>query len=109
MMDKETILKLSRNENENKYDEGQVAAIEFSYKVSRIVGGFLCAILACLGAFIFEARELSMGVCSVYFSMASSSNLVRFLKMRRNTDLVWAIIDGLVTIASLVLVFVWLV
>ena len=108
-MDKETILKLSRKENENKYDEGQIAAIDFSYKVSRIVGGILCALLACVGAFVFEARELSMGVCIVYFSMAASGNLIKFLSMRKKVDLVWGIIDSIITIVSLVLLFKWLV
>ena len=108
-MDKEQILKLSRQENEKKYDEYEVSAIDYSYKISRIIGGILCALLAWVGAFLYEARELSMGVCSVYFSMAASSNIIRFIKLKRKQDLIWGIIESLVTIASLVLVFVWLV
>ena len=108
-MDKETILKLSRKENENKYDEYQMRSIDFSYKLSRVIGGVLCAILACMGGFIFKARELSMGVCAIYFSMSSSGNFIKFYMMRKKRDLIWAIIDSFVTIASLILLFKWLV
>ncbi len=108
-MERETVLKLSREENKHKYDECEIAAIDFSYEISRLVGGILCAILACLGAFVFEAKELSMGVSAIYFAMFSSSNIVRFVKMQRKSDLAWSIIDTLITITSLVLLFVWLV
>ena len=108
-MEKETILKLSRKENESKYDEYQISAIDLSNKISQLVGGVLCAILAFVGVFAFEARELTMGVCAVYFSMTSSSSIVKFVKMKRKSDLVWSIIEALVAIAALVVMFGWLV
>ena len=108
-MDKETVLKLSRKENEHKYDECQLAAIAFSYKVSRLVGGAVCALLACIAAFLFDARELSMGVCAVYFSMAASGNLVRFSATRRRENLIFGIIGALVTVISLFFLFRWLI
>ena len=108
-MDKEQILKLSRQEHEYKHDEYEAAAIHLSYKISRIIGGALCALLAILGAYIFEDKELSMGVCAVYYSMATTGNIIRFVKMRKKQDLFWGIIDSLVTIACLVLLFIWLV
>lgn len=108
-MEKETILKLSRQENENKYDEYEISAIDLSYKISQLVGGVLCAILALVSAFAFEARELSMGVLAIYYSMLASSSIVKYIKMKRNFHLICGIIETFVTITSLVLTIIWLV
>ena len=108
-MKKETILNLSRKENKNTYDEFELAVIDFSYRISRLVGGVLCAILSCLGIFLFETKVLSMGACAIYFSMVASGEIIKFIKIRKKQFLIWSIIDSLVTIASLIILFVWLV
>ena len=104
-MDKEFILRLSREENKNNQDEYELAAHTSAAKLSYMIGGYIAAILSLLGAFLFHSLGLSAGVCTLLFSMSAISNTVKYKKLKRKSYLIWCIADTLVSIAAFLSLF----
>ena len=53
-MNKEDILKLSREENEGRRDEREMAVASAASKVGMMVGGLVCVVLVFIGRFILN-------------------------------------------------------
>lgn len=87
-MNREEILQASRNENKNK----DLAELEVVYQASvhaARVGALVCCMVPALSSALAHAILYSPWV--IYFSIFTTQWLVRFLKIRRRSDLVLAI------------------
>ncbi len=96
-MDKEAVLKMSREENEGRRDEREMAVSSAASKVGMLVGGLVCIVLVFLGTLVLNAPEISFAGWMVYFSMYAGSNLVLFRKLGNRRNLIWGIITAAVS------------
>ena len=88
-MNKEEILKASRKENKNK----DLAEIEVMYQAgshASRVGALVCCLLSLLSSMLAHTMIYSPWV--IYFSILATQWLVRFIKMKRKSDLVLTIL-----------------
>ncbi len=92
-MDKEEILKKSREENSGRYDEREIAAFGAASRIGMLTGVLTCVALAFAGELLFHIPEIGFTGWLVYFAMQGCSNLelYRILKKRRN--LIWGVIE----------------
>ena len=88
-MNKEEILKASRKENKNK----DLAEMEVMYQAgshASRVGALVCCLISLLSSLLAHIMLYSPWI--IYFSMIATQWLVRFIKMKRKSDLVVAIL-----------------
>lgn len=88
-MKKDDILNASRNEHQNK----DVAEIEVVYRAgshASRVGAFVCCLLSLLSSMLAHTMIYSPWV--IYFSILTTQWFVRFIKMKRKSDLALTII-----------------
>lgn len=88
-MDKEEILNASRKENKNK----DLAELEVMYKAGSHagrVGALVCCIISVLSSALAHILLYSPWV--IYFSIVTTQWLVRFIKVRRKSDLILAML-----------------
>lgn len=88
-MSREDILRKSRQENKNK----DLADLEVSAQAGHIagrVGAMVCCLLSLLSSVI--ADEVLLSPWIIYFSILSSHYLVKYLKIKRSTDLYLTIV-----------------
>lgn len=98
-MNKEEILKASRKENKNK----DLAEIEVMYQAgshASRVGALVCCLISLLSSMIAHAMLYSPWI--IYFSIITTQWLVRFIKIKRKSDLVLAILFLSLTVLALV-------
>ena len=107
-MDKESILRLSRKENEQKQGEFELSAYAFANKISSVIGGWIAAALSLLGWVLFDSLALSAGVCTMLFAMNATSNIVLYKKLKRKVHLIWAIAEVVVSIFTFLSLFLLL-
>ncbi len=96
-MDKEEILKASRKENGNK----DLAEMEVVYKAGSYaarVGALVCCVISLLSSVI--ANMLLYSPWVIYFSMMGTQWLIRFLKLKKKSDLVIAGVFWLLTLLA---------
>lgn len=99
-MNKEEILRISRKENKNK----DLAELEVSAQAGHIagrVGALVCCLLSLLSSIIADEALLSPWI--IYFSILSSHYLVKYLKIKRKSDLYLTIVY--LVMGLLILVF----
>ena len=84
-MNREEILQASRNENKNK----DLAELEVAGVHAARVGALVCCMVSALSSALAHAILYSPWV--IFFSIFTTQWLVRFLKIRRRSDLVLAI------------------
>jgi hypothetical protein len=88
-MNREEILKASRKENKNK----DLAEMEVMYQAgshASRVGALVCCLISLLSSLLAHIMLYSPWI--IYFSMIATQWLVRFIKMKRKSDLVVAIL-----------------
>ena len=107
-MDKETILKMSRNENIGMPDEWELFVEAKSAKISRVVGLVACLLLVFVAAPLLDNHQLAQGAWFMYFSMLGSSNLYKYLKTKQTSKLLIAILQLFCACAYLVLLRLWM-
>jgi len=98
-MNKEEILKMSRQENKGKLDERELAAFGRASRVGMLVGGLLCVALILVSEFILDQPELSLVGWMVYFAMQGSSNMVLFQYLKNRSKLVYGVIELILAVA----------
>lgn len=105
-MNKEEILKMSREENEGRHDEREMIAFGTASRVGMLVGALVCVLLVLASEFLFHIPEIGLVGWLVYFAMQGSSNIVLYkdLKIRRN--LVWGITELAFAVAFAVVLVV---
>ena len=92
-MNKDEILKMSREENKGRQDEREVMAHGTASKVGMSVGAIVCVLLVWASEFLFNIPEVGLAGWFVYFSMGGSSNIVLYVKLKSRQSLIWGIIE----------------
>lgn len=98
-MNREEILKASRKENKNK-DLAEMEVIYQAGSHASRVGALVCCLMSLLSSLLAHIMLYSPWI--IYFSMISTQWLVRFIKMKRKSDLVVAILFLCLTVLALV-------
>ena len=98
-MNREAILKASRKENKNK-DLAEMEVIYQAGSHASRVGALVCCLISLLSSLLAHIMLYSPWI--IYFSMISTQWLVRFIKMKRKSDLVVAILFLCLTVLALV-------
>lgn len=93
-MNKEEILRMSREENEGRQDEYETAAASTAAKAGMLAGGLVCVALAFIGKFILKLPAISFAGWMVYFAMYAASNFVLFRKLGNRRNLFWGIVTA---------------
>lgn len=89
-MDKETVLKLSREENEGQ-DEMERGAIISGNNAAFFVGGIVCVIILWLQ--LMFGKEPNFSVYAVFFSMSATSQLMKYRKTKKTVAFVSFILN----------------
>ncbi len=92
-MNKEDILRKSREENEGKQDEREILVFLTASRVGKSVGAIICALLVFVSELILHIPEIAMVGWLVYFAMEGSSNLTVFRELKARKYLIWGIIE----------------
>lgn len=97
-MNKEEILKASRKENKNK----DLAEMEVMYQAGNHasrVGALVCCLISLL--FSALAHTMLYSPWIIYFSILTTQWSVRFIRMKRKSDLVLAVLFLSLTVLAL--------
>lgn len=105
-MEKEEILKKSREENEGRRDEREAAASGTAAKAGMLVGGLICAALAFAGRIVLKTPDISLVGWLVYFAMYGAGNIVLFKELGGRRNLIWGVIASVLAAALAVAVVV---
>lgn len=92
-MDKDTVLKLSREENEG-HDEMERSVRISSNNVAFLVGGFVCVVILLLQ--LIFGKQPNFSVYAVFFSMIATANLMTYRKTKRTVSLIVFIMNAAV-------------
>ena len=98
-MNKEEILKMSREENEGRHDERETLAHGAASRVGMLVGAIICLVLVLASAFLFHIPEIGLVGWLVYFAMQGSGNVVLYKDLRIRRNLIWGIIEIVFAVA----------
>lgn len=105
-MDREEILKMSREENAGRLDELELAASSAASKIGMLVGGLVCVVLVLLGRIVLNVPEISLAGWMVYFAMYGSSNIVLYRKLKNRRNLIWGIVTGALSVVFCIAIIV---
>ena len=92
-MNKDEILKMSREENEGRRDEYEMMAYGTASRVGMLVGAIICAVLVFASELIFHIPEIGLVGWLVYCSMQGSGSIVLYQKLKNRRNLIWGIIE----------------
>lgn len=98
-MDKEEILKMSREENEGRHDEREIIAFGAASRIGMLAGAFVCVVLVFASGLLFHIPEIGLAGWLVYFAMQGSSNIVLFRDLKSRRNLMWGVIEIVCAIA----------
>lgn len=99
-MKKEEILERSRNENRNA-DLYEKEVLIQAGNVSAGVGTLMCAVLFITQALL--GGGTNSGLWAIMMSMQAGAFAVKAFRLRRKSDIAWAIINGLLALTLAVL------
>lgn len=94
-MQKEEMLEKSRNDN-NGMDEMEYAVLATAGKIASQIGMLVCSIVAVLQVIFTDT--ISFEGWMIYFSILSATFSVKYIKLHRRHELVWAIVYGVLFI-----------
>ena len=106
-MDKDTVLTLSRKENEKKPGEWEISILNKASGIARCAGLAACMLLVLADEFLFHTRIVGMTAWIVYFAIDGSTDLVLYIHYRRKSKLVWALVKLFCAFADLTMLFVY--
>ena len=98
-MQKEEILKKSRDENKNK----DFVDLEISAQAGNIagrVGACVCCLISLVSYWVIDTLLLSPWI--IYFSILGTHYLVKFIKIKKKTDLVITVLYYAMGVLALV-------
>ena len=98
-MKKEEILNASRKEHQNK-DLAEIEVVYHAGSYASRVGAFVCCLLSLLSSMLAHTMIYSPWV--IYFSILATQWLVRFIKMKRKSDLVLSVLFFILAILAFV-------
>ena len=92
-MNKDEVLKMSREENEGRHDEREIIAFGTASRVGMLVGALVCVLLVFASELLFHIPEIGQVGWLVYFAMQGSSNIVLYKDLKNRRNLIWGIIE----------------
>lgn len=92
-MNKDEILKMSREENEGRHDEREMIVYGAASRVGMLVGAIICAVLVFASEVLFHIPEIGLVGWLVYFAMQGSGNIVLYKHLKNYRNLIWGIIE----------------
>ena len=92
-MNKDEVLKMSREENEGRHDEREIVAFGTASRVGMLIGALVCVLLVFARELLFHIPEIGLVGWLVYFSIQGSSNIVLFRDLKKRRNLIWGIIE----------------
>ncbi len=92
-MNKDEVLKMSREENEGRHDEREIVAFGTASRVGMLIGALVCVLLVFASELLFHIPEIGLVSWLVYFAMQGSSNIVLFRDLKKRRNLIWGIIE----------------
>lgn len=98
-MDKDEILKMSREENEGRHDEREMIAYGTASRVGMLVGAIICAVLVFTSELLFHIPEIGLVGWLVYFAMQGSGNIALYKELKNNRNLIWGVIEIVFAVA----------
>ena len=103
-MDKETVLRMSRQENEGIPDEREQSIEERADQIGKAVGVAICLLLVFLAEYVLQNRDIGRAAWIVFFSMTGSSDLYRYLKTKKR--LIWAVLELFCAVAYVLILII---
>lgn len=98
-MDKDEILEKSRSENNNQ-DLAEISIVTQANSIAARVGAALCCLVSVL---LMRMRNtIPCGPWIIYFGILGTSYLVRFIKVKRKSDLYLTCVFFLMLLTALV-------
>ena len=97
-MNKDEILRLSREENEGGHDEREHYAFGTASRIGMATGALLCTLLV-VASKLLDVPEIGLAGWMVYFGMFGAGYLALYRELRRQRDLIWGIVDLAVALA----------
>ena len=88
-MNREDILKLSREENIGRDGEYENSVYNIAALVSRTVGIFLCGLIVVACYIWDEYKPFAQVACFIYFAMEGSYDLVIYDQTHKRSKLIW--------------------
>ena len=98
-MKKDDILNASRKEHQNK-DLAEIEVVYHAGSHASRVGALVCCLLSLLSSMIAHTMIYSPWV--IYFSIITTQWLVRFIKMKRRSDLLLTIMFFILSVLEFV-------
>lgn len=98
-MNKDEILKMSREENEGRHDEREMIVYGTASRVGMLVGAIICAVLVFASELLFHIPEIGLVGWLVYSSMQGSGNIVLYRDLKNRRHLIWGIIEIVFAVA----------
>lgn len=71
-MNKDEVLKMSREENEGRHDEREIIAFGTASRAGMLVGALVCVLLVFASELLFHIPEIGLVGWLVYFAMQTS-------------------------------------
>ncbi len=94
IMDKEEILKASRKDHRNQ-DLAELEVVSLAGSHAARVGALVCCVISLLSSWI--ARTMLYSPWTIYFSIIGTQWLVRFVKLKKKSDLLLAMLFLILT------------
>ena len=88
-MEKEEILAISRRENKNR-DLAEAATAQQAGNIAGRVGACVCCLVSVV--FVWATGTMLYSPWVIYFSILGTHALMKFLKLKRKTDLVLTVL-----------------
>ena len=88
-MEKKDILEISRREHQNRDLAELEASVQAGNFAGRVGAGVCCLVSA---LFVRAVHTVLLGPWVIYFSILGTHALVKFLKLKRKTDLVLTVL-----------------
>lgn len=98
-MNKEDILKMSRDENQNG-DEREEKIKLHSYAVSASVGALICMVFVLIESFMFDRSTAT--IWTIYSGMMFSKSLLDAIKIKKKADIGLSVIWGICCILNVI-------
>ena len=98
-MNKDEILKMSREENEGRHDEREMIVYGTASRVGMLVGAIICAVLVFASELLFHIPEIGLVGWLVYCAMQGSGNIVLYRDLKNRRHLIWGIIETVFAVA----------
>lgn len=105
-MDKNEILKMSREEHKGRHDEREIIAYGRASRVGMLVGAVICAGLAFAGELVFHIPEIGLVGWLVYSAMQGSGNIVLYKDLKDRRNLIWGIVGIALAVAIAIVLVV---